>query len=53
MLPESMSSVTFSLVAIIATSLITNYLLPPLPDFFDSRDNSASPPMEEVLLPRD
>ncbi|WP_422466650.1 hypothetical protein [Endozoicomonas sp. ALC013] len=53
MLPESMSSVTFRLVAIIATSLITNYLLPPLPDFFGSRDNSASPPMEEVLLPRD
>ncbi|MBO9493082.1 hypothetical protein J7438_03105 [Thalassotalea sp. G20_0] len=53
MLPGSMSSVTFSLAAIIVTSLITNYLLPPLPDFFGSRDNSASPPMEEVLLPRD
>ncbi|WBA80855.1 hypothetical protein [Endozoicomonas sp. GU-1] len=53
MLPGSISSVTFSLVAIIATSLITNYLLPPLPDFFGSRDDSASPPMEEVLVPRD
>lgn len=47
------SSAAVTLGKIALSALVAYYLLPPQPDFFSSRDNSAGTPMEEALFPVD